>query len=149
MNAFKITIVRTSLGMADLVIDGSENGITDLALVGFTEPAMRAEVAYAPDDMFTHGSVPLGWRWGQTALNFDVSPLGAVSETEARALHAELLAAITQWRFTLHVDADGAPRESWTCDPGAISPSGPRTASDIEHSNPVWECSVPADPVRS
>ena len=148
MSTFKVTIKRTSLGLGDLVIDGSENGTSDIGLVTWTEPAMRAQVAYAPDGAFTHGSTALGWRWQQTALNFDVCPLGATSETQARSLYAELLAALTQWRFTLHLDAAGAPRESWTCDPGSIQ-QGPRTFIDIEHSSPLWECSVPADPVRS
>jgi hypothetical protein len=146
---FTLTIDRSQLGLADLVLDGSKGGTSPLGLTGWTEPAMRAAVDYAPDDMFTHGSRPLGWRWQQTMLNFDVAPFGAVSEAAARLLHSELVAAVTQWRFALHLDADGAARETWICDPGSVEPQGGRTVADIVNHNPGWSCSIPADPVRS
>ncbi len=148
MSTLLISINRTSLALAPLVLSGSDDanpiGITD-----YTEPAMQPRVTYAPDSAYEDGSTPLAVSWQQVPLAFDVSTTNAATEAASRLLIAELRQAISQFSFTVTVVVDGAPAETWTCHAGAIQPVGSRTFANLARHNPEWSVTIPAHPIRA
>ncbi len=148
MSTLLISIDRTSLALAPLVLSGS-NDANPIGITDYSEPAMQPRITYAPDSAYEHGSMPLATVWQQTILGFEVSTTEAASEAESRVLIAELLQAISQFSFTVAVTVDGAPAETWTCHAGAMQPAGSRTFADLLRHNPVWSVTIPAYPIRA
>lgn len=147
MSTFTITIDRTSLALEPLVLHGDSAG--EVGVVSYTEPAMQARITYAPDSPHMAGSVPLAATWQQTVLGFDFVTDRAATEAESRAQVAEILQAIGQFRYDTTVVVDGATPETWRCDMGSMVPAGPRGLTDLQNHNPVWQASLPCNPIRS
>lgn len=148
MSTLLISINRTSLSLGPLVLSGS-NDANPIGITDYTEPAMLRRTTYAPESAYEHGSTPLASVWQQTILGFEVSTTEAATEAASRLLIAELLAAVSQFSFTVAVAVDGAPTETWACNPGSMQPAGSRTFSDLLRHNPVWSVTIPAHPVRT
>lgn len=147
MSTLLITIGRTSLGKVPLVLSGVDDanpiGITD-----YTEPAEVPRVAYAPDSNYVHGSMPLSVALQQTIVGFAVCTTAAATESASRALIAELREAVRQFSFTVTVEVDDAPAETWTCHAGSVTPVGSRTTANLRDHDPEWSVTIPAQPVR-
>lgn len=142
-----ISIDRTSLSLGPLVLSGSEDG-NALGVTNYTEPAIQARVTYAPDSAYVAGSVPLAATWQLSLLSFDAVTDQATSETASRALIATLRDAVSQFSFTVTVTVGGAPAETWACHMGSVTPTGPRSYTDLNNSDPQWAVSIPCQPVR-
>lgn len=140
-----ITIGRTSLGKAPLVLSGTDDA-NPIGVTGYTEPAESARVLYAPDSPHENGSTPLAVAWEQTIVGFDVSTTDAATESAMRALIAELREALRQFTFPVTVQVGDAPAETWTCHPGSVTPAGGRTTVDLENHDPIWSVVIPAQP---
>ena len=149
MATLTISIDRTALSLSPLVLKGHDDGSVTLGVTSYTEPAMQARVAYAPTSGYLHGEQPLGWSWQETMLNLSVVTFGQATESGSRALVAELLAAITQFRYVTTVTVDDADPEGWLCRPGSLTPVSGRSVVDITHHIPEWSVSIPCHPVRS
>lgn len=148
MSTLLISIDRTSLALAALVLSGS-NDANPIGITDYAEPAMLPRVTYAPDSAYEDGSMPLAVSWQQTILGFEVSTTEAASEAASRLLIAELVRAVSQFSFTVTVTVDGAPAETWTCHAGSVQPAGSRTFADLLRHNPVWSVTIPAHPLRA
>lgn len=150
MSTFSISIDRTSLSLSPLVLSGDAGTTAELGVANYSEPAMLPRVGYAPSSDFVHGDLALGWTYQQTLLNFDVFATSPADEQEQRDLIADLVAAVTQFpAYEVTVTVDDAAPETWTCDPGSVTPNGSRNWADVKHHNPVWAVSIPCYPVRS
>jgi phenylpyruvate tautomerase PptA (4-oxalocrotonate tautomerase family) len=144
-----ISIDRSSLGKAPLVLSGS-NDANALGITDYTEPSVQARVRYAPDSDFRHGSTPLGSVLQQTIVGFAVCTTDAVTESESRALVAELTEAVVgQFRFTVTITIGDAPAETWACHSGAVVPVGSRNSINLRDHDPEWSVTIPAHPVRT
>lgn len=143
-----ISIDRESLELEPLVLygHGSEPG---LGVSDYTEPAMRPRIGYAPDSEWIHGSQPLSVVWQESILGFNVFPDEAESETEARQWLAVLVQAVGRLRYTVTVTVDDAPPETWVCTAATVSPVGGRTSVNLRDHDPVWEVTIPCQPIRS
>lgn len=145
-----ITIDRTSLSLADLVLGGQDGTGGLLAITDYTEPATQARINYAPESDFVHGSLALGYTWQQTLLSFEVAPFGPTGEQETRTAVAALVAAVSQFpAYEVTVTVGNAAPETWQCDPGSVVPGGARTYVDLRDSDPFWRVSIPCYPIRS
>jgi hypothetical protein len=142
-----ISIDRTSLSLSPLTFSATP-GVGELGIVDYAEPAMQPRTRYATTSDYEHGDEPRGWTWQQTILGFDFVTDASASETESRALVAEVRTAIARLRYSVTVTVDGAPAETWLCNPGTL-PSVARKRPDLVDSNPVWPLSLPCNPVRT
>lgn len=150
MSTFSISIDRTSLSEAPLVLSGDKGTTAELGVSSYDEPALQARVAYAPPSDFMHGDLALGWTWQQALLTFTVFATDSSTEQEQRDLIAELVAATTQFpAYEVTVTVDDADPEVWQCDPGTVAPIGSRNRLNVERHNPEWSVSIPCYPVRS
>lgn len=140
-----ISIDRTSLGEEPLVLSAADDG-NPYGIVGYAEPALLAVVQYAGDSPWVHGSTAVSARWQQTVLGFDICPV-ADTETELRALVAELRAAVSQFVFTTSVTVSDADAETWRCDMGSIAAVA-RDYTDLANLNPVYPVTIPVYPIR-
>lgn len=142
-----ITIDRTSLSLSPLVLSaapGSELGIFD-----YTEPAEQTRVEYAPQSRIVDGATSIGAALQQTILPFSFLTL-VDTETESRALVAEVRAAVKQSpTFEVTVSVSDAADETWTCDPGSVTPTGSRTFVNLTHPRPIFAVDIPCYPIRS
>lgn len=147
MSTLTISIDRSLMDppQAALLMSGADDE-TDLGVAGYDEPSRDYQVDWAPDSNYQHGSVPLSARLRQTILNFDVSTDRAATETEARALIAELRAAVSQFSFEVTVTVDGAPAEVWTCTSGSVG-SAARTYENLKSHKTVYPVSIPCHPI--
>lgn len=148
MSTLVITIGRESLGKAPLVLSGSEDG-TPLGVTDYTEPAMNSRVTYAPDSAYVHGSMPLAVTLQDTIVGFAVCTTDAVTESESRALIAEVREAVGQFSFPTTVQVNDAPAETWRCHAGSVVPVSSRTTVDLENHDPEWSVTIPAHPIRT
>lgn len=122
---------------------------TVLGVIDYQEPALQARVKSLPSDD-VHGDLPLAWSWQQTILGWDVAAMSSASEQETRDALAELRAAITQGlNFAVTVTVGDADPETWTCQPGALSPTAGRTSSNLRRFNDPWSVTLPCYPVRA
>jgi hypothetical protein len=142
-----ISIDRTSLSLSPLVFSGTP-GVGELGIVDYAEPAMQPRTRYAASSDYEHGDEPRGWTWQQTILGWDFVTDATVSETESRALVAEVRTAIARLRYSVTVTVAGAPAETWLCNPGSL-PAVPRKRPDLVDNNVVWPLSLPCNPVRT
>lgn len=149
MPTVTITIDRSSMALPDLVIDGQQPLSGDLGLVSYQEPALQPRIKYAPTSDWVHGEMALGFTYQQVMLQLDVTTPNATTEAQARAAIAALAAALGRLSFTTTVTIDGATPETWSCQPGSVSPAEARTYVDLVHHRPVWQVSIPAQPLRS
>lgn len=145
MSTFTITMTRTELSLADLVLSGADDA-NPVGVTNYQEPARIARIRYAPSSDLIEGDVALSGTYHQTDLGFDVVTDLAASEAASRTLLAEVRAAIGQFSFTTTVVVDGAPSEAWACDMGSMSPEGPRSFADLENHDPVWSVAIPVHP---
>lgn len=142
-----ISIDRTSLSLAPLVLSGSDDS-TPLGVTGYQEPAIEPRISYVPDSAWVDGSVAVAVSYAQTFLGFDVVTDQAVSESESRLLLAELRRALGQFRYGVTVTVGDAPPETWACDPGTVGPID-RSFVDLRDHNPVWPVTIPCRPTRT
>lgn len=148
MPTLLISIDRTLLSLSPLVLSGSDDA-NALGISGYQEPAMQPRVSYAPDSGWVDGDAALSWKWQQSILGFNAFP-SATSEVSARALHAELVAAVTQGlEFPVTVTVDDADPETWICNPGSVVYVEGRDFPDLLRHNAVWSVILPCHPIRS
>lgn len=144
-----ISIDRTSLTLADLVLGAQDGTGGLLGVTDYQEPAQQSRVSYAPASSIVHGETSTGWAWQHTLLNFEVAPFDPADEQASRDAIAELAAALTQFpRFEVTVTVGDADAETWLCDPGSIVPTGSRTYVDLRDHDPAWRVSIPCYPIR-
>jgi hypothetical protein len=147
-SALQVSIDRTSLSLATLVLPGSRDG-SGMHLVAYSPPALQARTAYMPDAPGIHGSEAVSWSWQQALLSFNVK-MTAATETALRANYLALVAAISQFpSFTVTTILSGAAAEVWTANPGSIQlvdPAG-RTPGDVHNLNPVYAVTIPVYPI--
>ena len=149
MSTLLISIDRTSLSLAPLVLSGT-NDANPVGVTGYKEPTIRPRITYAPDSAYEDDSTPLARVWQQTNLEFDISTTDAATEAASRLLVAAVREAVGQFPvFAVTVTVDGAPAETWTCHSGVVEPFSGRTFSDLLRHNPEWSVSIPAKAVRT
>lgn len=146
MSTLTISIDRTALALAPLLLSAADDGTT-LGIADYTEPALQWRIGYAPDSAHQHGSVALSAAYQQSMLNFSVGTDQVASEAAARAAITELRTALSQFAYTVTVTTNGVA-ETWTCDPGSIGAAS-RTFENLKTFNTVYPVSIPCHPVRS
>lgn len=142
-----ISIARTSLSLSPLVLSAA-NDANSLGLAGYQEPAIQAQVRWAPDSAYLDGSVALASRREHTLLNFDAYTDSAATEAASRSLIADLRAAVNQWEYLVTVTVDGATAEVWTCQPGSVG-AATRSYEDLRSHTVTYPVSIPCHPVRA
>lgn len=148
MTSLTISIDRTALDLDPLVLSGVDDA-NPLGITDYREPAMQSRIAFAPSSDYEPGDIPLAATWQQTVLAFAVAPRVS-TEAEARALIAELVAAVSQGlTYLVTVTVDSAAPEVWTCNPGSVEPVGGRTFADLNKHDPEWAVSLPCHPIRA
>jgi hypothetical protein len=125
----------------------SNDRTTPLRLVGLSEPARQPRVWYAPTSRFEDGELPLAVSLQQATLRFEVAARGAASEAAAKAALVDLDNALTGFAVAVHVVWDTSFTEVWTCHAGSRTPVGERTHVDIRDHDPIWDISLPCQPV--
>lgn len=147
MATLTISISRTSLGLSPLVLSGSDDGTT-LGVMSYQPPPLQARVEYADDVPGVHGSEAVGWSWQQSVLGFDFVA-DVATEAEAQAAKAELVAAVSQFSFTVTTQVSGAPAEGWSANPGSVvsASSSGRTTLDLVYVWPAWSVAIPVYPI--
>jgi hypothetical protein len=141
-----MSLLITISGATPLVLSGSDDA-NPIGVTNYSDPAMQSRVRYAPTSEFVHGEQPLGWTLQQTILGFDIVTDLAGSEAASRSLIADVRAAITQFAFTVTVAVEDAPAEVWSCNPGSMSLTNPRSYYDLRDHNPVWSVTIPCYPI--
>jgi hypothetical protein len=148
-----LTISRTELSLSPLVLSGNDGAVAGagdanpIGVTNYQEPGYQADVSYADDSMYVHGSTPLAWKYQQAVMNFDIVTDEAASEAESRALFAQVRAAIVQSSYTVAVAIGGTSAGTWTCHMGSMTPNGSRTYLNVRDSDPVWSIALPCYPV--
>ena len=144
MTSVTITIDRSSLSLADLVLAGQ--GTTETwGIATYRTPGKVARISYAPDADNIHGSIPVAASWQQGMLSFTAFP--TVADTAARvAALAELEQALGQFAYTVTVTESGTS-EAWAANMGSIELAGDRTRSDMEQNNPLYSVTIPVYPI--
>lgn len=141
-----ISIDRAALDLDPLVLVAS--GVGELGITAYREPAMQARLTTTSSQL-VHGDVTLGWSWQQALLDFSFTTR-VDTETDSRALVAAVRDAISQGlSFAVTVTASDAPAETWSCNPGSLTPDAGRSRVDMKHVRPVWSVSLPCYPIRS
>lgn len=141
-----ISIDRSALSLSPLLFVGSGDG--QLGITDYREPAMQPRLRVAPASDFIHGEIPLAWSYQQTILEWSFATFGT-TEAESRTLVAEVRAAVTQGlSFPVTVTVNGAPAETWSCNPGQVVSETPRTYENLRDSDPTWLVSLPCYPIR-
>lgn len=142
-----ITIDRTSLSLADLVLSGTDD-VNDYGITSYSPPALQARLRQLPDSDFIHGSEFTGGVWQQAILGFSWVPDHADDETDVQTAYAVVAAAIGQFEFEVTTQVGGAPAQVWQANKGSIQlAGGSRTYADVEHSNPVYSVTIPVYPI--
>jgi hypothetical protein len=108
-----LTIARTSMSMADLVIDPDWTSGMWVASVG--DPDFAFRYTYAPDSAYVAGSVLLAAVLQQSALTAVVY-VSASTGTALQALKDEVAAAVSQFTYSLSLTVDGVTT-TWSADP--------------------------------
>lgn len=140
------SLILTVLDSPDIVMSAI-SGATDLGVTGYQEPAVLANVNYAPQSPILHGQAALSWSWQQSLLSWSVCPFGASSETEAEALIAELRASLSRTQYEITRELNGSTI-TWRCDPGSVTPAGGRSLVDLKRPYLTqWNVAVPMFPV--
>ncbi len=140
-----ITIDRTSLTLAPLVLSGKLDG-TPLGIVNYSPPARLSRMTQMPDNPQIDGTEYTGTAWEKTMLGFDWMPDTATTETQVQASYAEVVAAVGQFEFTVKTKVSDAPEETWYANRGSVLP-GDRTLIDLTHHNPVYAVDIPVHPI--
>lgn len=121
-----VTIDRSSLGLADLVVTGTAPAGDGFFLAdgGLAEPTFDVRSTYAPDSAYTAGKQLLA-----AALEASTLPVGVVAQASTTAalaaLKAELAQAVWQFAYTVTLTLDGTA-QAWDAGPcwpawGALS----------------------------
>lgn len=139
-----ISIDRTPLEKAPLVLSGVDGDGNPIGVMNFQEPGLIPRVTYAPSPVYTHGEVPLAWSYQQGLLSWDSFP-DATTEAAAEFLYGELVEALTQWpSFPVTIVQSGVTK-LWTCHVGSVQPEA-RTRANLTDHDTVWAVSVPCYP---
>lgn len=143
-----VTIDRTSLSKAALVISGANDGTT-LGLTACQPPSKVARITYAPDHPDMDGSVALSATWQQALLGFNVVTDQAPDEATVAAQIAELTEALSQFGYLVTTQVGNAPAEVWSAQRGsiALASSDGRAFSDLRDHNPVYSVTIPVYPI--
>lgn len=144
-NFIELSIDRTGLTPSTPLFIASDRS-TDLVLTSYTEPALVADITYAPSSAYVDGEIALATRYAQTGLAFVIGAPDPDSEAQARAALAELADALNRLEYDLTETIDDAVR-TWHCLPGSITPMGPRTYRNLRDHRPQWQVSIPAYPI--
>lgn len=145
-NLIELSIDRTSLSLPALEIASDRS--TALVLTSYTEPSLVWSITYAPTSASIHGEAALAAKYAQTGLAFIVGAPDPDSEAEARAALADLAEALARMDYAITETIDDAVR-TWTCLPGSITPTGPRTYRNLRDHRPTWQVAIPAYPIPS
>ena len=149
MATLTISIDRTSLpgSLAPLVFSATENDGNALGIESFTEPGKQARIAYMPDSQDVHGSEPVAWAWQQGLLSWETFA-DADTEAESRSLLADVVAAVSQFSYTVTVTRNGVA-DTWSANPGSVVPAGDLTLEELESHNPTYVVTIPVYPIAS
>lgn len=137
--SFTLTIDRTSLSLAPLVLSASP-GVSALGIVSYREPSRERQNVYADGSSYAPrallASVPSPPFHALTLV-----PQVASQAAEDAAL-AELEAAISQFAYQVTDNRNGQPRV-WDCDPGSMALVNDRSRIDLAYLKPVWAVTIP------
>ena len=104
---FSLTISRTSLSLADLVIGNDPTSGFWLPEEGLEEPDQEWRVNYMPDHPDVHGKEKLSAVMEHSAIPAVIYTKAADAATLA-AQKAALAGALGQWSYTVTLNLDGA-----------------------------------------
>ncbi len=148
MTAPTLTITISQTG-DDLVLSGTP-GVGDLGVTRYSPPALQARLTYMPDSPSIHGSEATGAAWQQSLLTFDWVPDTASDEGDVAASYADVVAAISQFEFTVTTQVSDAAAEDWLANSGSIQlVGGSRGYVDLANHNPVYSVTIPVYPIAS
>ena len=150
-SAVSISTDRSGMpgSLAPLVLNGSVDG-SYRRLTAYSPPALQSRVTWMPDSDFVEGSEAIGAVWQQSMLGFSVQ-IEAATETLVQAAYAEMVAAWSQFSFTVTTQLSGAPAQVWAANRGSIqlADSTGRTFADVHNLNPVYAVTIPVYPIAS
>ena len=148
-SALSISTDRSGMpgSLSPLVLQGSVDG-TGRRVTAYAPPALQSRITYAPDSINIEGSEAIGATWQQSMLGFSVK-IEATTEALVQAAYAEMVAAWSQFSFTVTTQLSGAPAEVWAANRGAIqlADSAGRTFADVFNLNPIYSITIPVFPI--
>lgn len=145
MATLTVSIDRTDMGLAALVLYGHEVAGSKLGISDFQAPGRQARVRYAGDSDHLHGSVAVASTWQQALLSFDVLP-DVTSEAELQQVIGELRAAVERLTYTTTVTINDGTPEVWRCDMGSVV-AEPRTLENLSAFDVVHTVTIPCYPI--
>jgi len=139
------TIDRSSLGLADLVIDGAAGDYT-VQRDSFGLPPRSVRRTYAAASPWADGLLVVATALDQTTWVLPVLVQG-VDADHCRAKASTLMAAVDQFSYDFTADLDGVV-EVWAAEPADVTQGGPLTRDASAGSTYFWELtlSIPVYP---
>lgn len=131
-----------------LVFSGRLDDDPELGITDFREPASEPIVVYADRATNQHGSIATEWSYPDILHAWSFVPRVA-NETELEVQTALIRAFLGRLRYAITITKADAPPATWSCKPGSLTPAESRTRLNITRSNPVWDITVPAHPIRT
>lgn len=150
-SALIITTDRSGMpgSLSPLVLHGSADG-SGRRIVAYSPPALQSRITWMPDSIDVEGSEAIATTWQQSMLGFSVK-IEATTETLVQSTYAEMVAAWSQFSFTITTQLSGAPAQVWSANRGSIqlADSTGRTFADVHNLNPVYAITIPVYPIAS
>jgi len=147
MTTATVTIDRTSLGKAPLVIGSNPTGTYVLTDKGLGRPGVTPRLVFAADSPWVDGSVPTAATRANSELPLEVH-IQAASASALAAAKADLDEALWQFTYTVTV-AEGANSVTWTCYPAAHGLTDVVSDFNVADFFEVWGITIPVYPVAS
>ena len=148
MTSAQVSIDRSSLSLAALILSSTPTDTYVLTAEGLGRPAISRRNTYMPNNPFIHGSELVGSVKEQSTLPLEV----LIQSDTAANLDAALTAladALDQFSYNVIVTIDGVAK-TWACDPANYGPTdnlvkGERQAQFVD----VWSLTIPVYPIPS
>src|SRR5690349_17328362 len=134
MTAPTLTIT-ISHSPSNLVLSGTP-GTGNYGVTRYAPPALQQRIGYMPTAGDIHGDEATSQSWQQSLLSFDWCPDTATNEAGVATAYADVVAAISQFSFTVTTKVSDASAEVWAANGGSIALAGTsRDYPDLAHHN--------------
>lgn len=141
-----ITITRTALSLADLVINDT-SATYRLTPDGLGDPGMTWRLTSMPDSADVHGTEYIAAVLEQSSLPLKVLVMGADAAAVRTARNA-LTAALSQFDYSITVTVDGQA-QTWDCSPASWSLADGVQYAMVAARLEVMTITVPVYPIAS
>lgn len=138
-----LSITRTQLGLAALVIGGNRDELVSVVGGTIARPARSHRLTYADPSPFVPGSLVTASVAEHTNLAFKLQVLGATDAGVASAV-AAVEAALSQFSYRVTLTLRGSS-STWKADAGQLTPDQ-LTPGDALSQRRVYQVTIPVYP---